>query len=227
MREESNFDWGEASEWFIKTIKDEFPSDGENVYEAFFKVKENDIVMDVGASIGPFSHQLKGRNIKHLYAIEPSSTQIKTLIKNIKGIPHTIIANVISDKDLMIDSHFGVGNKNNSFELVKAKSFMEVVEEYKIDKIDFLKTDCEGGEYNIFDINNIFWIKDNVKKIAGEWHLHSPKEKQQFREFRDVYLKLFPNHEVHSVDGANIKWDLWNEHFVEYYNQVIIYINNK
>jgi len=28
-------------------------------------------------------------------------------------------------------------------------------------------------------------------------------------------------------DGVDIKWDLWNEHFIEYYQQVLIYINNK
>jgi cytochrome c peroxidase len=36
------------------------------------------------------------------------------------------------------------------------------------------------------------------------------------------------NHiEVFSVDGVNIKWDLWNEHFLEYYYQVLIYIDNR
>jgi len=221
------FDWGKASGWFKETLKYEFFSEKGNVYEHFFKVEEGDIVMDVGASIGPFSYLLRDKKIQHLYAIEPSLPQIETLIKNIGATPHTIISNVVSNEDLPIDSYFGLGYEDKSFKVVEAKNFIDIIKEYKIDKIDFLKTDCEGGEYNIFDINNIFWIKDNVKKIAGEWHLHSLKDKQQFREFRDVYLKLFPNHEVHSVDGINIKWDLWNEHFIEYYNQVIIYINNK
>jgi hypothetical protein len=29
------------------------------------------------------------------------------------------------------------------------------------------------------------------------------------------------------VDGVDIKWDLWNEHFIEYYTEVIIYIDNR
>jgi hypothetical protein len=29
------------------------------------------------------------------------------------------------------------------------------------------------------------------------------------------------------VDGVNIKWDLWNDHFIEYYNEIIIYIDNR
>jgi len=29
------------------------------------------------------------------------------------------------------------------------------------------------------------------------------------------------------VDGVDIKWDLWNEHFLDYYCEVIIYIDNR
>jgi FkbM family methyltransferase len=221
------FNWGKASEWFKETLKYEFFSEKGNVYETIFKVEEGDVVMDVGASIGPFSYLLRDKKIQHLYAIEPSLPQIETLIKNIGATPHTIIPNVISDKDLAIDSYFGLGYEDKSFKVVEAKSFMDVVNKYKIDKIDFLKTDCEGGEYNIFKVENICWLKENMKKCSGEWHLSNPEEKKKFREFRDVFLRVFPNHEVHSVDGINIKWDLWNEHFIEYYNQVIIYINNK
>ena len=148
------FNWGKASEWFKETLKYEFFSEKGNVYETIFKVEEGDVVMDVGASIGPFSYLLRDKKIQHLYAIEPSLPQIETLIKNIGATPHTIIPNVIGDKDLAIDSYFGLGYKDKSFKVVEAKSFMDVVNEYKIDKIDFLKTDCEGGEYNILKVKN-------------------------------------------------------------------------
>lgn len=44
--------------------------------------------------------------------------------------------------------------------------------------------------------------------------------------FRDNVLPMFDNIQVFSVDGADIKWDLWNEHFIEYYYEVIIYVDN-
>jgi hypothetical protein len=66
-----------------------------------------------------------------------------------------------------------------------------------------------------------------VKKISGEWHLTNFELKNKFRIFRDFYLKEFDNFEVFSIDGINIKWDLWNEHFIEYYGEVIIYIDNR
>lgn len=218
-----NFDWGENNEWYKKQMIIEFFSN-ENIYEKVFKVEENDVVMDIGASLGPWSFLLKDRNIKHLYCIEPAKGQIKALKNNVKDIPNTIIQNVLGENDTPVQEIFGV---DGNMEIVKSKTFMQIVDEYDIKKIDFLKTDCEGGEYNIFDVENICWLKENMKKCSGEWHLSTTELKQKFRKFRDVFLRIFPNHEVYSVDGVNIKWDLWNEHFIEYYNEVIIHIDNR
>ena len=106
-------------------------------------------------------------------------------------------------------------------------TFQDFIKENDIEKINFLKNDCEGGEYDIFTIDNFCWLKENVEVVVGEWHLSSPELKQKFRAFRDVFLRLFPKHQIESVNGVDIKWDLWNERFIEYYNQVIIYIDNR
>ena len=106
-------------------------------------------------------------------------------------------------------------------------TFKTFVENYSIDQIDFLKTDCEGGEYDIFNNENREFILNNVKKIVGEWHLNTKELKDKFRLFRDTYLIQFNNYEIYSLDGFNIKWDLWNEHFINYYNEVIINIDNR
>jgi hypothetical protein len=112
---------------------------------------------------------------------------------------------------------------------MEAITFKKFIELYGIEKIDFLKTDCEGGEYDIFNVENLKWIKSNVKKIVGEWHLklqgHNYVEK--FKQFRDTYLIEFNNFQVLSIDGVDIKWDLWNNHFLEHYQQIIIYIDNR
>ena len=216
------FNWGNSNEWYQKTITEEIFKN--KIYEKFFEVEENDIVMDVGASIGPFSHTLKDRNLKHLYCIEPSPSQLALLEENIISIPSIIVPYVISDSSKEIPDFFG---DEGSSSVVESKEFKDIIKEYNIEKIDFLKTDCEGGEYNIFNIDNLCWLKENLKKCSGEWHLSTPETKQKFREFRDVFLRVFPKHKVYSVDGIDIKWDLWNEHFIEYYNEVIIYIDNR
>ncbi len=197
----------------------------ERIYEKFFEVEEGDIVMDFGSSVGPFTYSILEKNPKHVYCIEPSPEEIETLIENTKNGSVTCINKGIANEEGEFEFNlFGV---DDGPKIAKATTFHNILKEHNITKIDFLRTDCEGGEYSIFNNQNFFWIKENVKKIAGEWHLESAESKEKFKLFRDTYLRLFPNTKVFSVDGVDIKWDLWNEHFLEYYFQVIVYIDNR
>ena len=220
------FDWGwmaEGDAFHQKAIT--FEIFEQNLYEKFFEVQEGDIVLDIGASIGPFTYSILHKNPKQVFCVEPSVVEHPTLEKNTQGGPVTIIKKAITptDGELATTEIFDP-TKSSTLEGI---SFKTLLKENNINKIDFLKTDCEGGEYSIFNFENLCWLKDNLGVAVGEWHLSTPELKQQFRVFRDVFLRLFPNHNVYSVDGVDIKWDLWNEHFIEYYNEVIIYINNK
>ena len=226
--DEVTFDWGTQNEWYIKTIKQEIFE--ERIYEKFFEVEEGDIVLDIGASLGPFTYSVLSKNPKHVFCFEPCEEEFPTLVKNTIGSPVTHIMKGISDSNYTVknDKLFNsIKGMQNEMESITFKKFIDL---YGIHKIDFLKTDCEGGEYDIFTDENYEFIKNNVKKIAGEWHLNEnyyEGSKKKFRKFRDNYLKNFPNHQVFSVDGVDIKWDLWNEHFLDYYNEIIIYIDNR
>ena len=226
--DEVTFDWGTQNEWYIKTIKQEIFE--ERIYEKFFEVEEGDIVLDIGASLGPFTYSVLSKTPKHVFCFEPCEEEFPTLVKNTIGSPVTHIMKGISDSNYTVknDKLFNsIKGMQNEMESINFKKFIDL---YGIDKIDFLKTDCEGGEYDIFTDENYEFIKNNVKKIAGEWHLNEnyyEGSKEKFRKFRDNYLKNFPNHQVFSVDGVDIKWDLWNEHFLDYYNEIIIYIDNR
>jgi FkbM family methyltransferase len=194
-------------------------------YEKFFEVEEGDIVLDIGASVGPFTYSILNKKPKHVFCFEPSESEFKTLVGNTLGYPVTQINKGISNVNsvVMNDHLFGGEDQMESI------TFSKFIDLYGIEKIDFLKTDCEGGEFDIFTLENLDWIKKNVKKIVGEWHiqLQGHNNVEKFRQFRDVYLKEFPNHQVYSVDNVDIKWDLWNEHFLEYYAQIIIHIDNR
>jgi hypothetical protein len=220
-----NFDWG-----WMNTPEGEYHKEviiyetfETKMYEKFFGVEENDIVLDIGSSIGSFTYSILGKKPKHVYAIEPSELEFKTLVKNTVGYPVTPILKGVSDSNTYVENDEVYGNESH----MEGITFQKLINLYNLDKIDFLKTDCEGGEYSIFNNDNFEYIQNNVKKIVGEWHLSTPELNDKFINFRDKYLTKFTNYEVYSVDGVNIKWDLFNEHFIEYYTEVIIYIDNR
>jgi FkbM family methyltransferase len=193
---------------------------------ASFKLAEKgDVVFDIGSSLGPFTFSILDKNPSQVFAFEPSYEEFKTLVLNTRhgNVTHINkgISNVIGEFNF-IDVFDLSGNHK-----LYSTTFKKVIDDYNISKIDFLKTDCESGEYDIFTLENLFWIKNNVKKISGEWHLGTPELKEKFRIFRDVYLRVFTNFKVFSFDGVDITWSIWNNDFIPYYNEVMIYIDNR
>jgi autotransporter strand-loop-strand O-heptosyltransferase len=220
MTEDKKFDWGKKSEWYVSQATKEIFED--DAYERFFEVEEGDIVVDLGASLGPFTYKILPKNPKQCYVVEPLSYHINILHKNVGEDNVKIIQGAITDKKNIEITWDGITESVPTF------SFREFLNENKINKIDFLKCDCEGGEYDVFQPSNIDFLK-TIPKIVTEFHLVNDENFHEckFRWFRDNILPNFKNYEVYSYDGVNIKWDLWNEHFIEYYNEVIIYIDNR
>ena len=220
MIEDKKFDWGKKSEWYVNQATKEIFED--DAYERFFEVEEGDIVVDLGASLGPFTYKILPKNPKQCYVVEPLSYHIDILHKNVGEDNVKIIQGAITDKKNIEITWDGITESVPTF------SFREFLNENKINKIDFLKCDCEGGEYDVFQPSNIDFLK-TIPKIVTEFHLVNDENFHEckFRWFRDNILPKFENYEVYSYDGVDIKWDLWNDHFIEYYNEVIIYIDNR
>jgi FkbM family methyltransferase len=237
----TNFNWGwmgdnsetyhvmsdgthkQMSEFHRESITQEIFVD--KCYEKFFEVEVGDVVLDIGASVGPFTYSILHKKPKHVFCFEPSESEFKTLVKNTIGHPVTQINKGVSNVNSVVMNDHLFGGEDQ-MESITFKKFIDL---YGIEKIDFLKTDCEGGEFHIFTDENFDWIKSNVRKIVGEWHIqlqgHNYVEK--FKEFRNNYLSKFENVQVYSIDNIDIKWDLWNDHFLEYYKQIIIHIDNR
>ena len=189
-------------------------------YQKLFKVEKDDIVVDIGANIGAFTYNILDNNPKRIFCLEPSEELFSTLLKNTNNDNSVICINKgISNKD-------GIDILPGNLSYGETLKFKTFIDNYNISKIDFLKVDCEGGEYDIFNDENFIWIKENVKKIVCEFRLSTDEYKNKFKKFRDTYLKEFEsNCKIFSMDEVDIKWDLWNDHFIEFYGQIMIYID--
>ena len=104
-------------------------------YERFFEVQENDIVLDVGASVGPFTYSILHKKPKHVFCFEPSESEFKTLVKNILGYPVTPINKGISNVNSIVMNDHLFGGEDQ----MEAITFKKFIELYGIEKIDFLR----------------------------------------------------------------------------------------
>ena len=186
--ETEEFDWGNNPQEMPGIIGPEIFLN--RIYEKIVEIEEGDIVVDIGANVGAFGYSIKDRNVKMIYCVEPSNGLVDTLAKNLQGMPAIIINRAISndtdDNKKLIGPHNIYGNIGDTYKTI---TFKKLIEDYNISHIDFLKIDCEGGEYEVFTEENRDYILNNVKNVAGEWHFLNEGTVELFKKFRDLYLK--------------------------------------
>lgn len=228
------FDWGMNNETMNEIIEKEIFD--ENIYEKFFSVKENDIVMDIGANVGAFSYSILHKNPKHIYCIEPSTNLVDTIKNNLKGYPVSIINCAVSDNnsnDNELDDNVSIYSHEGTY---KTRTFKSIIKEYDINRIDFLKIDCEGGEYDVFVEENRDFLLNKVKYIVGEWHFNGIDNfLEKFTNFRELYLKNHKNYRVFERCGKEITDKIFDDDYLigfeKWYRkggdgQLMIYIEN-
>jgi len=232
---EFDFDWGENDENMKTIISKEIFE--EKIYEKYFSVKEGDIVVDIGSNVGAFSYSISNKKPKHIYCIEPSNNLVKTIKNNLKNVPHTIVDCAFIDIDSncveITDKDYIYSHSGNVMKTMRFKTF---IDQYKIDRINFLKVDCEGGEYDIFNEENRNFLLNSVDHIVGEWHFTGIQNfLYKFSKFRDLYLKEHTDYQVFEGCGKNITDKIFDDEYLigfeKWYREVgdgqlMIYINN-
>ena len=187
-----DLDLGENHETFKSFVYREIVL--ERLYEKFKRVEDGDIVVDIGANVGVFPYSLKDRKPKAVICVEPSTSLYKTLKDNLAKLPFAnqcLAFNYgITNSDghkVITDTDWIYGKPQSMF---KTRTFKNFIEDCGIDHIDFMKIDCEGGEYDIFNEENYEFLTTKVKYISGEWHLGGlDNGVEKFIEFKNRYLK--------------------------------------
>lgn len=151
------------------------------IYEdKLIRINEGDIVVDIGANYGLFSIYAHTFKPSKIISFEPSKVTFNFLSKNFKN--GVLLQNAISDTSGF--KHF----KDNPIS-TSASKIVEDFGDYQVEvigindlhnhlgleRIDYLKIDCEGSEKNIFDgISHHTMYK--INKIVVEFHSQEIKE---------------------------------------------------
>lgn len=143
-------------------------------------------VIDIGAGIGDFSiHAAYGNPKAVIYAYEPFPNSYQLLIRNLtlNAIDNVMVfqkAVWCSDGELVLDlskgeplqiasKNFSLGVGNSDTVTVQAVSLQTVLDGQGIDRVDLLKLDCEGAEYEILMKASSSTL-ERIERIIMEYH---------------------------------------------------------
>jgi len=145
-----------------------------------FEIQKTDTVVDIGAHIGAFSIFAAKRASKgKVFSFEPVPGNFALLRRNIesnrlanivpinKGISDATTSREICLRNTGMHSFYL--NKCGEKTTVEVTSLADFVHEYALPRIDFMKIDCEGAEYEILAACPPS-ITDRIGRIAMEWH---------------------------------------------------------
>lgn len=192
-----NFEWGTDDRLFINNVG--YENMDWKVYEKYKEVQQNDLVIDVGASSGIFTYSIIKKNPKQVYCIEASDKMYQTLIKNMQMHNNVVCVNkAIQQNACSGDILAYWDSKTKPIETLSFKTFLD---EHSITHINFLKSDCEGGEYSIFNEENIEWLNNHVDYFAAEFHFVNRNSSRNY-QFLEFYHKVMPKLNCWAVENA-------------------------
>lgn len=204
------FDIGIINEVFISKVYEQPQKD--------IIIRNADIVIDAGGYIGDFSVYAAKRAINgNIYTFEPSSDNYSLIKKNVKlnKLLNVIVYNkglfkesekkifYLNKKALGSSSLFEVESSNEEYkkQIIKTIGINRFLTISNIKKVDFLKLDCEGAEYDI--IYSLFKnILKNIRCIVIEYHEYLDiKGKMYTKKELIKYLKKFGFTVYTDLDG--------------------------
>lgn len=201
-------------------FKEIFMSDFYSVRKWISRLPKNPVVVDVGANAGYFNMMLLSkRPDAKVYAYEPIEANYTLFRKNIdqndklgehiqlhhravtgQPVDHIVLyKEEDGDNSVTASVYADFEKENRKSVTVPAVSFAQIMEMNKLDRVDFLKLDCEGSEYPIlYDSPENLWSK--VKALFIEVH-PMDNDKRNYNYLRGFLEKH--GYVVKSVELAN------------------------
>ena len=154
-----------------------------NDLEKIVEIEQNDVVIDIGAHVGYFTlYAAKKAQNGKVISFEPTKESFLVLKNNVKInnfqniiINNLAVAEISKKRTFFVDKKYGISNTfydsnpNLEKEIVQTTTLDGIYKKFNLAKIDFLKMDCEGAEFEII-LNTSTEVLKKIKKISVEVH---------------------------------------------------------
>lgn len=184
-----------------------------SVRDTFFG-QDYPTIIDVGGHIGSFSSLCRLRwPHANIVSFEPSSENFSVLKKNsaerFEAFNVAITGDSTGVSELGLRVHGGLTNtggytlgrttSNKSYQSVLMVPLAEICRPY--DRIDLLKIDAEGAEFDIL-FNSPIWFMKRISRIRMELHSHG--QQMAGCSYEDLFEKVFRFFEIDSLSPTSL-----------------------
>lgn len=152
------------------------------LYEPYLRGRKDLTILDIGANVGIFS--LYASEFGTCYAFEPAQEHIESMNKMIEtnglkdkvNVYRAAISNVDGITNLNHNGNVTAHSLSNALvstgesESVPTWTMKKLFDELKLEKVDFMKLDVEGWEFNILASKEFEEVAPKIDTIVGEYH---------------------------------------------------------
>lgn len=176
----------------------------DDCYSRFLNLTKQDIWLDIGGHIGTFSIDI-AEKVDEVYTFEPEKENFSFLIKNIeenkisniRAINMAVVGNNDKERKFILDNvgntggHSFIAAEKSSKITVQCENINTILETFKIDKV---KMDCEGAEYEILKVMDF----SNIKELALEYHFNllGLAKYEEILELLRKYFDVYPQEKI-------------------------------
>ena len=174
---------------------------GDEYLRLEYNLNEDSIVFDIGGYVGDFAEKISKKFGCKIYLFEPSQSFYKKCLERFKNNKNILCFN------------YGVGNLNGDFvlsndneasstkrkisdkegEKIKIKKISNIIEEQRVNNIDLMKINIEGGEYDLLT----FLINENliskINNIQVQFHNFIPNAVKKREEITNLLKNTHKN----------------------------------
>jgi FkbM family methyltransferase len=194
----------------IKRVKPWFEIDGDNTLRLNYGLDTSSIVIDVGGYEGKWANDIYERYNCTVIIFEPIKKYYDKIVERFKGNNKIKVYNyALSNRDsnekisLLSDSS-SIFKKSKNYEnitLVNSSSFFD---KETIGKIDLIKINIEGGEYDLLENLIESGLISNIKNIQVQFHDFVKRAKKRMKKIEE---DLSQTH--HLTYRFEFVWENW------------------
>lgn len=193
-----------------------FADKGDETLRLDYDLDENSIVFDIGGYKGEFARDIYCKYNSNIYIFEPIKDFFeiskKRFINNKKVHNYNFgLANKSFDAEINLsDNASSIFNVEGEKTTIRLESIVTFMKDNKIETVDLIKINIEGGEYDLLDeLIAINWLH-KFKNIQVQFHdfvIENPRERME-----KIQKELQKTHQLtYQYDFVWENWKLKNE----------------